>query len=726
MAHVHQTPATSSRQQPSPLNSRFTTASLLPAIDSLEDSGVLPVASALPSASVRAIGPHSTPIPIPLHDKPASGLRTNTFSSPPGSYIMSSAARNPIRLVGAKSRSSSSSTATTIEDKMNQLVVYTENDAVSGYGPGALIPIQQPKSFLSSTLEEENLELTEQEREDLSHHKITKAMATKMFGRSRSSSSKIPLLKETKKPFALSEEDEETETYANINLNPTVEDQTDSEDDRPKTIKAAVVKKFIAKSQTIAGLVETLRSAHSNGSENAIADDDDCTLHDPAAMFQKRSHQIRFAKAPLLGEDESERLVPEVIVDPEVAESMSQADIDALLDSMLPMHAAEFMADQERMYQHQYRNTENKHEKALVPPSKNYVGCMHKRPKPMTLQERGIRMYNGESPAREEEDNHCPECEKEFAQKKAQRAQEEDEYKRLEVTELWEIIAPKPNTHRQTRAENFLKTEDELLAETLVTEELYQPPIRIPSGPTLGVVTNHPPQFDGASTGTIYVPPFGCIFTVWIPLSSNGASISPHGRPLVHDDTEFGKFTVVASYHHGPRIAVIDMLDLTVCPLGFSTEQLVDLIYLQKSGCLPPYIVWPAPVTSRREIAVTQQWSLCRPALNGQDVLHVSDTDVMVQRVVGAVYRLATTASMPFQQRQNYLAALAYDCEDNVNVTLRIATRDWRQDRLAAEVPADFRANSQFDWHLPTSQQLSFGHSRTSHPVSCDVTPVEA
>ena len=211
---------------------------------------------------------------------------------------------------------------------------------------------------------------------------------------------------------------------------------------------------------------------------------------------------------------------------------------------------------------------------------------------------------------------------------------------------------------------------------------------------------------------------FACIFTVQIPKDGNTeAPLSRLGRPLVPDAIATDRFTVVATYHPSCRHLVVDVLDYChcACPAGFESTQVADLVYLQNNGYMPPFCVWPMQSYSPERYQVASQWSLCTTNANGQDVLCVSDVDVLVQRVAGCMYRVNETRHVSRSVHRRHMDIISQSC---LEVELFSKVSGLSREPMYATVSMDFYRNAALEWMTLGAQpgrQLS--HSRFGMPI---------
>ena len=236
------------------------------------------------------------------------------------------------------------------------------------------------------------------------------------------------------------------------------------------------------------------------------------------------------------------------------------------------------------------------------------------------------------------------------------------------------------------------------------------------SGPPIAErvgVLDREPAFQTEPSGNT---PFACIFMVQIPKDDNtGVPLTRLGRPLVPDTIATDRLTVVATYHPSCRHLVVDVLDYCHCPAGFESTQIADLIYLQNNGYMPSFCAWPMQSYSSERYQVASQWSLCTTNANGQDVLCVSDVDVLVQRVAGCMYRVNETRHVSRGAHRRHMSVVLQSCSE-VELFSKVSGL-WREPMYAA-VPMDFYRDVALEWMTLGAQPgHQLPHSRFGMPI---------
>lgn len=241
---------------------------------------------------------------------------------------------------------------------------------------------------------------------------------------------------------------------------------------------------------------------------------------------------------------------------------------------------------------------------------------------------------------------------------------------------------------------------------------------RSSSGPPIMQRANVLERGSAFSTEPTSVPSFVCIFTVYIPEDHYGAPLTSIGRPLVPEGITTDRFTVIATYHPSYRHFVMDILDYCRCPVGFESNQLVDLMYLQNMGFLPLYIVYPRQPQTSYRYQVVQQWSICTLSASGEDVLWASNVDVMVQRIAGCMHRASESRSMSKTGHRRYLDSIASGCEDVCDVELYSKVAKMSSVPMAASVSLDYNENATLEWvPLHASPERQLPHARNCIPI---------
>ena len=253
-----------------------------------------------------------------------------------------------------------------------------------------------------------------------------------------------------------------------------------------------------------------------------------------------------------------------------------------------------------------------------------------------------------------------------------------------------------------------------------VADRLFGPGIhtwsRSHSGPPIveraGVLDREP----AFQTEPSEISSFACIFMVQIPKDINTeVPLSRLGRPLVPDAIATDRLTVVATYHPSCRHLVVDVLDYCHCPAGFESTQIADLVYLQNNGYMPPFCVWPMQSYSSERYQVASQWSLCTTNANGQDVLCVSDADVLVQRVAGCMYRVNETRHVSRGTHRRHINIILQSCSE---AELFSKVSGLSREPMYATVPMDFYRNAALEWMtLGAQPDHQLPHSRFGMPI---------
>jgi len=263
------------------------------------------------------------------------------------------------------------------------------------------------------------------------------------------------------------------------------------------------------------------------------------------------------------------------------------------------------------------------------------------------------------------------------------------------------------------------KDRDEIISD-MIADHLNSRRGRRNSGSSLPFSTDRPGVVDRAST--FQTAPtgssFASIFTVLIPPAGYRAPLSRLGRPLVPDSIYCDKYTVVATYHPSYRHLVIDMLDYCHTPAGFDSSLIVDLVYLQESGYLPSYLVWPPQDHSFKRYQVVSQWSLVSTNASGIDYLYVSDMGVLAQRIAGAMYRAHECKEMSKAAHRRYLDSISEVCPDEIEVELVTKATGLGPTPVYANVPTDYNISASLNWRpLSNHPNHQLPHSRDGMPT---------
>jgi hypothetical protein len=222
--------------------------------------------------------------------------------------------------------------------------------------------------------------------------------------------------------------------------------------------------------------------------------------------------------------------------------------------------------------------------------------------------------------------------------------------------------------------------------------------------------------FSTAPTGSS----FGCIFTVKMPTIRYNAPLTRLGRPLIANGIPTEKFTVVATFHASYRQFVIDILEHSyLCPVGFDSSQIVDLIYMQKRGYLPEYCIWPAQPNVHKRYQVSSQWSLCTPSADGLDVLYASDLDVLVQRIASSMYRVSETRTMSKNGQTFFLDSISEGGTDFCQAAVFSNLRALEREPMFTNVSMDYTVSAVLDWMpLNANPEKQLPHSREAMPIT--------
>jgi hypothetical protein len=235
-----------------------------------------------------------------------------------------------------------------------------------------------------------------------------------------------------------------------------------------------------------------------------------------------------------------------------------------------------------------------------------------------------------------------------------------------------------------------------------------------------------PPVVEGTGVldrfSTFKSPPdgasFATIFTVQIPMGHFQAPLTKLGRPVIPDGVATNKYTAVATYHPSYRHLVIDVMEYCFCPAGFDSSLLVDLAYLQNTGYLPSYLTWPIQEHAAKRYQVASEWSMCAIKANGHDVLFVSELDVMVQRIAGAMYRAHEGRTMSKAGHQRFLQSISDGCGEVLEAELTCNAASLVRKPTYGTVCVDYNRSAAIEWMsltAPPNHQLP--HSRDGMPI---------
>jgi hypothetical protein len=235
-----------------------------------------------------------------------------------------------------------------------------------------------------------------------------------------------------------------------------------------------------------------------------------------------------------------------------------------------------------------------------------------------------------------------------------------------------------------------------------------------------------PPDMEGTGvldrSSTFRSPPdgtsFATIFTVQIPKGDFKAPLTKLGRPLVPDGIVTNKYTAVATYHPTYRHLVIDLMEYCLCPAGFDSNLLVDLVYLQNTGYLPTYLTWPIQEYAAKRYQVASEWSICATKANGHDILFVSDLDVMVQRIAGCMFRAHEGRTMSKTGHARFLHSISQGCNEVVEAELTCKAASLHRKPTYGTVCVDYNRSAAIEWmSLTAHPNHQLPHSRDGMPI---------
>lgn len=583
-----------------------------------------------------------------------------------------------------------------------------------------------------STLKKDREDLSPQSVHDLEHHNVSRELSEQIFARFKPDEETVPLRYNLEHHAApglsrtnyTEEELEDLESYQNIKLDRLCSGDSDADsfeaDGVPSYKPLRKLEKAIPPSRTLASLTSPLSP---RSPPDMITDYPFSYQAVTVANRGRAATAVRLERpAVILGEPE--RIVPRVCVENDAAENMRDEEVEQLLDDILPAHAAEFLADQNRIHHDPVTEKEREDEIFNIT-TRSFKGCTHHKKAALTPQERGEAMLRGQNPSPDPDPYHCDECQYEKEQK--------IEFLRRQGGVMgdgfWNEALP-----QDREALEFEVLDTESIADSMMTEEVFRDPPayqrqvhgrrRSHSQPVVLPTMPEEPEIPRAMifpSGSW--APFTCIFGVVLATEEGEVPVSSQGRPLVPDipEDQLIRLSIVATLHPESQYVLMDVLDYDKLPRGFRSEQIVDLIELQMEKYMIPFMCWPRISGGPDSFIMADQWSVCSTTPSGIDWIWASSINVAVQRIVGCLVRLGIDTYLDPKEGKKILDKIDEDRENDVTVTVRVktnalSTKGTRRDTWGCEVPPNFKANAVFDWHLPTKEQLSLQHSRAAHP----------